>query len=141
MVREIDVIVAVSGGFDPIHRGHIRMLEEAAQLGRVHVYLNSDEWLLRKKKYVFMPWEDRASILMAIKGVEMVIPVIDEDDTVCKTIMKFKPDMFCNGGDRKVENTPELKVCNDLKIRVVFNVGGKKIQSSSELVKKAKKYA
>lgn len=129
--------IAVSGGFDPVHRGHINMIEEAAQFGKVQVYLNTDEWLMRKKSYVFMPWEDRARILMAIKGVEIVIPVIDEDDTVCETIRKFKPDIFCNGGDRLPENTPELRLCCDLGIQVRFNVGGEKIQSSSELVKNA----
>ncbi len=130
-------IVAVSGGFDPLHKGHVSMIEEAAQYGRVHVYLNSNEWLLRKKGYVFMPWEDRAAILMAIKGVELVIPVLDQDDTVCQTIRKFKPDIFCNGGDRLPDNTPELVVCCDLGIQVKFNVGGGKVESSSELVKRA----
>lgn len=131
-------VVAVSGGFDPIHKGHIRMIEEAAQLGRVHVYLNQDAWLTKKKGYVFMPWEDRAAILMSMKGVEMVIPVIDDDDTVCKTIQTFKPDYFCNGGDRTAENTPEMTTCLDLKIPMLFNIGGGKIESSSELVKKVK---
>jgi len=134
-------IVAVSGGFDPLHRGHVRMIEEAATHGRVHVYLNSDEWLMRKKGFVFMPWGDRAAILMAIKGVEMVIPVIDTDDTVCETIKAFNPDIFCNGGDRLPDNTPELRICCDLGIRVLFNVGGEKIESSSELVKRAKAHA
>jgi cytidyltransferase-like protein len=132
-------IVAVSGGFDPLHKGHVAMIEEAAQYGRVHVYLNTDEWLMRKKGYVFMPWEDRAAILMALKGVEIVIPVIDKDDTVCKTIRKFKPDIFCNGGDRLPDNTPELVVCCDMGIQVKFNVGGGKVESSSELVKRVKK--
>jgi D-beta-D-heptose 7-phosphate kinase/D-beta-D-heptose 1-phosphate adenosyltransferase len=94
---------------------------------------------MKKKGYVFMPWEDRASILMSMKGVEMVIPVIDEDDTVCATIMKFRPDIFCNGGDRLPDNTPELVVCCDLGIQVKFNVGGGKIRSSSELVRNAGK--
>jgi len=72
-------IVACSGGFDPVHKGHIEMIEAASKFGstgesRVHIYLNSDEWLLRKKGFIFMPWSDRAAILMSIKGVEMVIP-------------------------------------------------------------------
>lgn len=131
-------IVAISGGFDPLHEGHLNMIEEAAQYGRLHIYLNTDEWLQRKKGYVFMPFRTRARILMAIKGVEQVIPVVDKDDTVCETIKMFKPDIFCNGGDRFPENTPELKVCHDLKIQVKFNVGGEKVQSSSDLVRKAK---
>ena len=131
--------VAVSGGFDPIHKGHIDLIEAAAMYGKVHVYLNTDEWLGRKKGYVFMPFEDRARILMAMKGVELVIPVIDKDDTVCETIKTFKPDIFCNGGDRLPENTPELVVCGDLGIQVKFNVGGEKVESSSELVNKIRK--
>lgn len=129
-------IVAISGGFDCLHVGHINMIEGAAKLGRVHVYLNTDEWLMRKKGYVFMPLNERARILWALKGVDMVIPVIDEDDTVCKTIQTFKPDIFANGGDRTAENTPEMKTCLDLKIPMMFGIGGQKIQSSSELVRK-----
>lgn len=129
-------IVAVSGGFDPIHKGHIAMIDEAAQYGRVHVYLNGDDWLRRKKGYVFMPWNDRAAILLALKGVDLVIPVIDTDDTVCETIKKFKPDIFCNGGDRLPDNTPELVLCCDLGIQVKFNVGGGKVESSSDLVRR-----
>lgn len=131
-------IVAISGGFDPIHKGHVNMIEEAIQYGRLHIYLNTDEWLMRKKGYVFMPFEDRARILMSMKGVELVIPVIDKDDTVCETIRTFKPDIFCNGGDRFPENTPELKLCCDLGIQMKFNVGGEKVESSSDLIKKVK---
>lgn len=132
-------IVAVSGGFDPLHKGHVALIEGAAKYGRVHVYLNSDEWLLNKKDYIFMPWEDRAIILMAMKGVDLVIPVIDTDETVCETIKHFKPDVFCNGGDRLNDNTPEVQLCKDLGIEMIFNVGGDKIESSSELVERARK--
>lgn len=139
VVKEVDVtIVACSGGFDPIHEGHVNMIEEAATMGRVHVYLNTDEWLIRKKGYVFLPWKTRARIILAMKGVELVVPVVDKDDTVCETIMMFKPDIFCNGGDRTNENVPELKTCCDLGIQMKFGVGGGKIQSSSELVAKVK---
>jgi D-beta-D-heptose 7-phosphate kinase/D-beta-D-heptose 1-phosphate adenosyltransferase len=131
-------IIALSGGFDPIHRGHVDMIEEAAQHGRIHIYLNTDEWLKKKKGYIFMPWEDRARILMAMKGVELVFPAEDKDGTVCETIRKFKPDIFGNGGDRGPKNTPELKLCNDLRIKTLFGLGGKKVQSSSSLVKKAR---
>lgn len=132
------MIIAISGGFDPIHVGHVRMIQEAAQQGEVHVYLNTDEWLIRKKGFTFMPFKDRAEIVWSIEGVKMVIPAIDDDGTVCENIKRFKPDIFANGGDRGPENTPELKLCNDLKIRTLWGVGGKKIQSSSELVKKIK---
>jgi cytidyltransferase-like protein len=131
-------VVAISGYFDPIHEGHMDMIEAAAQYGRLHVYLNSDEAAIRKKGYVLLPFKTRARILWAIKGVEMVIPAEDDDGTVCETIKKFKPDIFCNGGDRLPENTPELKLCCDLGIKMLFNIGGEKIQSSSELVKKVR---
>lgn len=137
MVGKIDV-VAISGGFDPLHVGHVRYIREAARHGRVHVYLNTDEWLIRKKGFSFMPLKERAEIVGAIQGVELVIPAMDDDDTVCKNIKMFKPDIFANGGDRGPENTPELKLCNDLRIKTIFGVGGKKIQSSSDLVKKVK---
>jgi len=146
-------IVAISGGFDPIHKGHINMIREAAeQFGtmcsgcgktkaRIHIYLTSDEWMIRREGFKFMSFGDRAAVLSAIQGVEMVFPVIDTDDTVCETIRTFKPDVFVNGGDRGPENTPELRTCNDLKIRMVFGVGGNKIESSSEMIKRIKENA
>lgn len=132
----MDKVVAISGGFDPLHEGHINMIEAAIQYGRVHIYLNTDEWLMRKKGYVFLPFKTRARVLMAMRGVELVIPAMDDDDTVCESLKTFKPDIFCNGGDRIEDNTPELKICCDLGIQMKFGVGGEKVQSSSELVKK-----
>lgn len=132
--------VAVSGGFDPIHVGHIRMIREAAEHGDVIVIANSDEWLLRKKGYVFMPWKERAEIIQSIKGVTAVFQADDDDDTVTESLLRLKPDIFANGGDRKQQNTPEMKVCDDIGIEMLWNVGGGKIQSSSELVAKSKQY-
>ena len=132
--------VAVSGGFDPIHVGHIRMIREAAEHGDVIVISNSDEWLLRKKGYVFMPWKERAEIIQSIKGVAAVFQADDDDDTVTESLLRLKPDIFANGGDRKQQNTPEMKVCDDIGIEMLWNVGGGKIQSSSELVAKSKQY-
>jgi cytidyltransferase-like protein len=131
-------IVAVSGGFDPVHVGHVRMIKDAARLGDVIIITNSDAWLKRKKGYVFMPWDERQEILAEFKGVIDVIEAWDEDDTVCKTLERVKPDIFANGGDRKGNNTPEVELCQDLGIQLVWNIGGDKIQSSSELVKKMK---
>lgn len=130
-------IIAVSGGFDPIHVGHIRLIRNAAYKGEVIVILNSDEWLKRKKGYSFMPWDQRAEILMAIKGVYNVVPVNDEDGTVCKALRDLRPRYFANGGDRGAENTPELGVCLDYAITPLWNVGGEKAASSSELVRVA----
>jgi len=130
--------VAVSGGFDPVHVGHVRMILEAAEVGDVIVIANSDEWLMRKKGYVFMPWEERAEILASIKGVLKVVTVDDSDGTVCEALRREKPTFFANGGDRKTDNTPEMEVCSELGIGLLWEVGGGKIQSSSELVKNVK---
>jgi D-beta-D-heptose 7-phosphate kinase/D-beta-D-heptose 1-phosphate adenosyltransferase len=126
--------VAVSGGFDPVHVGHVRMISEAAKLGDVIIIANSDEWLIRKKGYMFMPYEERQEILYNFKGVIDVIEASDDDGSVCKTLEKIKPDIFANGGDRKNDNVPEVALCNELGIELVWNIGGNKIQSSSELV-------
>lgn len=129
--------IAVSGGFDPVHIGHVRMIQAAAEHGDVWVIINSDPWLTRKKGYVFMPWEERAEIMAALKGVTKVSHVQDDDGTVCEALTRLKPDAFANGGDRKTNNTPEMDVCEKLGIELLWNVGGGKIQSSSELVQKA----
>ena len=126
--------IAVSGGFDPIHKGHVQMIREAAEYGNVIVILNSDEWLVDKKGYKFMPFGERAYIAGSIKGVTVVANVDDSDGTVCTALKRFKPDYFANGGDRFEENTPEMQVCEELGIKMLWNIGGGKIQSSSDLV-------
>ena len=130
--------IMISGGFDPCHIGHVRMMKAAAQYGDVIVAVNSDEWLIRKKGYVFMPREERMEIIRSFKWVDRVVPVLDKDDTVCKTISFWRPDFFGNGGDRKSDNTPEVSLCEKYGIELVWNLGGGKIQSSSELVEKSK---
>ena len=129
--------IMVSGGFDPIHKGHVRMILAAAEHGEVVVVANSDDWLMRKKGYVFMPWEERAEIISAIRGVREVVRVDDSDNTVCEALARCNPHAFANGGDRKGENTPEVRFCTENDIELLWNVGGEKIQSSSELVAKA----
>lgn len=129
--------IMVSGGFDPIHVGHIRMIIEAGKYGDVIVVANSDEWLFRKKGYVFMGFNERREIIMAIKGVVDVVPVDDEDGTVCEALRRIKPDYFANGGDRTTNNTPEQSICEELGIKMLWNIGGQKIQSSSDLVRDA----
>ena len=131
-------VVAVSGGFDPVHVGHVQMIEEAAEHGDVMVIINSDEWLLRKKGYVFMPWKEREYIMSQFKGVTKVVSVDDSDDSVCEALRTHRPDCFANGGDRRKTNTPEMDLCEELDIALMWNVGGGKIQSSSDLVNKAK---
>ena len=131
--------IAVSGGFDPIHKGHVQMIREAAEYGNVIVLLNSDDWLIRKKGYKFMSFEERAYIVVSIKGVTVVSNVDDSDGSVCAGLKRFKPDYFANGGDRKTENTPEMDVCEELGIQMMWAIGGNnKPQSSSWLVNKLK---
>ncbi len=137
MTSPYDTVV-VSGGFDPIHVGHVRMIIDAARHGNVIVVANSDAWLMRKKGYIFMPFEERQEILASIKGVLRVESVDDIDGTVCEALRRIKPTHFANGGDRKQTNTPEMDVCNELGINLLWNIGGGKIQSSSDLVKAAK---
>ena len=130
-----DKTIVVSGGFDPIHVGHVRMILNAAEIAKVIVVLNTDEWLEKKKGYVFMPWEERAEIIRAIIGVYDVVKCIDEDNTVCETLRLLSPTYFANGGDRKEDNVPEEAVCKDLGIEMLWGVGGSnKPQSSSWLV-------
>tara|TARA_Y100001972_G_C7572245_1_gene287194 strand:+ start:347 stop:781 length:435 start_codon:yes stop_codon:yes gene_type:complete len=130
--------IMVSGGFDPLHVGHVRMIQEAARWGNVIVVINSDDWLMRKKGYVFMPWEERAEILGNIKGVSIVTAVDDSDGTVCRAIQWHSPDAFANGGDRKKENTPEMNLCEELGVQMLWGIGGTdKPQSSSWLVNRA----
>ena len=138
------MMVAVSGGFDPLHVGHVRLFEEAKKLGdKLVVILNNDNWLLNKKGYTFMPEAERAEIIRALSSVDEVILTghgpNDEDTSVCRELAVLKPDIFANGGDRKEDNIPEYALCRDLGIDLRFNVGwGGKVQSSSELVKVAK---
>ena len=131
--------VMVSGGFDPVHAGHIRMIRHAAEFGDVIVIANSDDWLWRKKGFVFMEYERRIEILNAIKGVILVDSVDDSDGTVCEAIRRLKPTYFANGGDRGKSNTPEQSVCEELGIELLWGIGGEeKVDSSSELAKKVR---
>lgn len=133
------MIIALSGGADPVHIGHLRLINEASAYGKVVWILNSDRWLMRKKGYVFMPWEERREILLGFRNVHDVVEVDDDDGSVCESLKKIRPDYFGNGGDRKDDNVPEVALCNELGIKLVWNLGGGKIQSSSDLVKNAKK--
>ena len=135
MSKKKKKIIAVSGGFDPIHIGHVRMIQDARRLGNVIVFLNTDEWLVRKKGYTFMSWDERAEILLGMKGVKEVYSAMDDDNTVCEALKFYKPDVFANGGDRKLGEVPEYQVCEELGIEMVFSAGGDdKPQSSSWLV-------
>ena len=126
--------IVVSGGFDPLHVGHLRMMQEAAEHGKLTVIINSDGWLLRKKDYVFMSWEERAEIIGAYDFVDQVIMAIDDDRTVVESLKEIRPDIFANGGDRENATTPEAKFCRENNIKMLWGVGGGKIRSSSTMV-------
>jgi len=129
--------VMVSGGFDPVHIGHIRMIKEASKFGDVIVVANSDDWLFRKKGFVFMEFSKRSEILGAIKGVILVDSVDDSDGTVCEAIKRHVPSYFANGGDRGRSNTPEQDVCEELGVELLWGIGGDyKADASSELVQR-----
>jgi cytidyltransferase-like protein len=129
--------IMVSGGFDPPHIGHIRMFQDAAEWGEVIVAINSDDWLMRKKGYIFMPWVERAEIIRELTSVEHVVSFNDNDNTANQAIKVHRPDAFANGGDRKKKNTPEMDLCDKLGIQMLWGIGGKdKPQSSSWLVDK-----
>jgi D-beta-D-heptose 7-phosphate kinase/D-beta-D-heptose 1-phosphate adenosyltransferase len=126
--------ICVSGGFDPVHIGHLRMIQEASEYGHVIAIVNSDAWLMRKKGYIFMPFDERCEILEGFAATGETTNVDDKDGTVCEALRRIKPDYFANGGDRKTNNTPEMDVCEELGIEMLWGVGGGKIQSSSTLV-------
>ena len=133
----------MSGGFDPVHKGHIRMFREAANLSaNVIVGLNSDKWLTRKKGKPFMDWKERAEILQSCKYINQVLPFDDKDETandiikqICSLYRDFDVNIyFANGGDRTSYNVPEMKVCDELGVEMIWGIGGGKIQSSSWLI-------
>jgi len=151
MPKKNKKIVMVSGGFDPVHIGHVRLFQEAKKLGdELVVYINNDNWLRKKKGYVFMPEYDRKEIIEAFEAVDRVIISSHEENTedmsVCMGLIDIKPHVFANGGDRdeKDANNPnsslykERQIHKKLGIKMIYNVGhGGKIRSSSELVKKS----
>ncbi len=146
-------VVAVSGGFDPIHIGHVRLFQHARALGdKLIVILNNDNWLRKKKGYVFMPEKERKEIIEAITGVDRVVltghpvnPTGAKNMGVVAELLKIKPDIFANGGDRNKKNAEDpnsslywdIQACKKIGCKMVFNVGrGGKVQSSSWLIAK-----
>lgn len=138
-------VVVVSGGFDPVHIGHVRLFHEAKKLGdELVVILNNDNWLHKKKKLIFMPEKERRELIEAFRDVDRVVmtshPKNPKDMSVCKELARVRPDIFANGGDRTPQDArtatsslnPEQMLCRKLGIDMAFNVGrGGKVQSSS----------
>lgn len=121
--------VCTSGYFNPVHIGHIRLMEEAKKLGDyLIVIVNNDEQVKLKGSKPFMKELERCAIIKALRCVDEVVLSIDADRTIIKTLTMIKPDIFAKGGDSTPDNVPEKDIC-----KIVYGVGGGKIQSSSWL--------
>ena len=151
--KKVPRVVMVSGGFDPVHIGHVRLFNEAKKLGdRLVVVINNDHWKRQKRKHVFMPDHERKEIIEAFAAVDQVIisrhpknPKGPKAMSVSRELFALKPYIFANGGDRNEKDARnpdsslyyDVETCRKLRIQMIFNVGhGGKIQSSSELVEK-----
>ena len=139
-MKKYDIMI-LSGGFDPVHKGHIRMFKAAKNMAyKVIVGINSDEWLVRKKGKAFMNWAERGEIIAAFKYVDEVMPFNDKDDSAMELLVRVQQlyphcsMAFGNGGDRTKDNTPEKGFCSAYKIDSIYQLGGGKVQSSSDLI-------
>ncbi len=146
-----DTWVMVSGGFDPIHIGHVRMFEAAHKLGdKLVVVINNDNWLESKKGHVFMQEKERAEIIASFPFVDKVVLTShkenDPDRSVVRELARLKPDIFANGGDRDTKDAknknsslnPEQEYCKANGIKMAYGVGrGGKVQSSSWMIRDA----
>ena len=133
-------IIVTSGGFDPLHIGHVRCIQNAARLhpnGKLVVIVNGDGFLIRKKGKPFMPHMERMEIIDALKLVDYVVGWDDGSQTVTGALDILRPDFFAKGGDRSsADKVPEFELCEKIGCQVIFGVGGTdKVQSSSDLIK------
>ncbi|MGA2418316.1 MAG: adenylyltransferase/cytidyltransferase family protein [Candidatus Staskawiczbacteria bacterium] len=138
-------VVITSGFFNPLHIGHINLIREAKKLGDfLVVIVNNDEQVKIKKSTPFMPEQERIEIIKALRYADDVVLSIDKDGSVIeslKMVAKLYPGelYFAKGGDRHSGNIPEIGVCEEFNIKIINNVGGGKVQSSSWLLKNASK--
>jgi len=138
-------VVVASGYFNPIHIGHINLMAEAKKIGDyLVVIVNNDEQVKLKGSCPFMPELERMEIVKSIKFVDEVFLSVDKDKSVSQTLRaltKIYPGelFFANGGDKNLENIPEVKTCEELNIKIINGVGGDKVQSSSWLLSKTNK--
>jgi len=138
----LNKIVLISGGFDPIHSGHIYLIKQSSKYGDVVVLLNSDKWLKQKKGREFMPFNEREIIMKSLKKVTDVLSFEDSDSTcidgIKKAIAKY-PNykiLFANGGDRNDKTTPETIFCKENGIKTLWGIGGSYKSNSSSLILK-----
>ncbi len=135
-------LILISGGFDPIHSGHIAMIEEASKYGDIVVLLNSDKWLINKKGKFFLPFEERKVIMLALKNIIDVIDFNDDDksciDGIKKAINKYPSHKinFANGGDRNDKTTPETDFCIKNNVETLWEIGGNYKKNSSSWILK-----
>ncbi len=144
MVSSRKVVVATGGGFDPIHIGHLNLLEEAKCLGdHLQVWLCTDEWLIRKKGYYFLPYEHRKAVLEALPFVDEVVVQIDDGTQSCAAAIKvYQPDILVKGGTYHIDNLPkeEKDALDEVGCDIMFGVGGYlKEGSSTDFFKNAVK--
>ena len=137
--KQKKIVVAISGYFNPLHVGHLEMIEKARKLGdRLVAIVNNDRQVKLKGRVPFMKQADRMKIVRSLRDIDEVFLSIDKDKSVCSSLAKLKPDIFAKGGDRNVGNIPEVAVCQKYGIKIVDGLG-KKIRSSSILIAKAAK--
>ncbi|MFA5155008.1 MAG: adenylyltransferase/cytidyltransferase family protein [Patescibacteria group bacterium] len=137
-VSKKPVVVAVSGYFNPLHIGHLDMIERAKKLGdKLVAIVNNDYQVKLKGSVPFMSQADRLRIVKALKHVDEVFLSIDRDKSVRRSLAKLKPHIFANGGDRhSVGDVPEYPVCQKLGIKMIDGLG-RKIRASSEIIASA----
>ncbi|MDP3173460.1 MAG: adenylyltransferase/cytidyltransferase family protein [Phenylobacterium sp.] len=139
-VRDMGVVVATSGGFDPIHPGHVTCIVESKAMGdTLVVIVNGDDFLVNKKGKAFQDLETRAAIVSAIRGVDYVVTFeIKDDPTVAVALRAVRPRYFTKGGDRVVGKSmppAEESACRDLGIEIIDGVGRDKQWSSTDFLR------
>lgn len=138
------IVVAVSGFFNPLHVGHLEMIQKAKKLGdKLVVIINNDKQVALKGRVPFMSEKDRMKIIGALRDVNQVFLAIDDyklangEIPIIKSLAKLKPDIFANGGDRhNIVNVPEYAVCKKYGIKMIDGLG-KKIRASSQMIARA----
>ena len=133
-----EITVCIGGHFNPLHEGHLELIKAAKKLGtKLIVIVANDIQAGLKRPRVFIPEEKRMEIMRNIKGVDDVVLSIDTDTNLCKTLAEVKPDIFASGcGEDHPDAIEEQKVCFELGIETVYDVGGEKINSSSKILEK-----